>query len=208
MGTLNENTIPSMIAAGKSANVKGIPIVFDPVGAGASKLRNDTASAIINELKLSVLRGNISEIRFIAGLTSQTKGVDASESDIAGADSAGQTAKDLAKKLGCVVVISGAVDTVSDGNKIIFIENGHPMLGNQTGTGCMCSSLIGSFCGASPAELLSAAAAAMLCMGIAGEIAFKKAGQLGNGSFRAALHDAINLMDIQTLEKMARYNEK
>ena len=159
-----------------------------------------------------MLRGNISEIRFIAGLCSQTKGVDASESDIAGADSAGQIAKDLAKKLGCVVVISGSVDTVSDGEKIIFIENGHPKLGNQTGTGCMCSSLIGSFCGAAPDEPFAAAVTAMLCMGIAGEIAFqaafKKAGQFGNGSFRAALHDAINCMDAQTLEKMARYNEK
>jgi len=207
MGTLNERTIPSMIAAGEAANKKGIPVVFDPVGAGASKLRNDTAGIITSKIKLSVLRGNISEIRFIAGLCSQTKGVDASESDIAGANDAGQIAKDLAKKLGCVVVISGAVDAVSDGNKVVLIENGHPLLANQTGTGCMCSSLIGSFCGAAPADFLAASAAAMLCMGIAGEIAFKKAGQSGNGSFRAALHDAISCMDVQTLEKMARFNE-
>jgi len=208
IGTLNENTIPSMIAAGKAANAKGVPVIFDPVGAGASKLRNDTALMITSEIKLSVLRGNISEIRFVAGLCSQTKGVDASESDIAGTDSTGQTAKDLANKLGCVVVISGAVDIISDGKKIIFIENGHPMLGNQTGTGCMCSSLIGSFCGAAPHEPLTSAVAAMLCMGIAGEIAFQKAGQFGNGSFRTALHDAINRIDAGTLEKMARYNER
>jgi hydroxyethylthiazole kinase len=207
MGTLNERTIPSMIAAGKSANAKGIPVVFDPVGAGASKLRNDTAAAITSEIKLSVLRGNISEIRFIASLCSETKGVDASENDIAGADSAGQTAKDLANKLGCVVVISGAVDTVSDGKKIVFIENGHPMLANQTGTGCMCSSLIGSFCGAVSNDPFSAAAAAMLCMGIAGELAYKKAGQFGNGSFRTALHDAVSCMSVETMEKMAKYNE-
>jgi len=208
IGTLNDNTIPSMIAAGKSANAKGIPIIFDPVGAGASKLRNDTALMIINEIKLTVLRGNISEIRFVAGLRSQTKGVDASENDMNETDSNGQTAKDLANKLGCVVVISGAVDIISDGKKIFFIENGHPMLGNQTGTGCMCSSLIGSFCGAAPNEPFAAAIAAMLCMGIAGEIAYKKAGKSGNGSFRTALHDAINLMDDRTLEKMAKYNEK
>ena len=208
MGTLNERTIPSMIAAGKSANTKGIPVVFDPVGAGASKLRNDTAASIISEVKLSVIRGNISEIRFIAGLQSQTKGVDASESDIAGADSAGQTAQDLAQKLGCIVVVSGAVDTVSDGKKVVLIENGHPMLGNLTGTGCMCSSLIGSFCGANPNDLFAAAAAAMICMGIAGEQAFEKAGQAGNGSFRAALHDAISRMNAQMFEKLARFNEK
>lgn len=208
MGTLNERTIPSMIAAGKSANAKGIPVVFDPVGAGASKLRNDTAASIISEVKLAVIRGNISEIRFIAGLQSQTKGVDASDSDIAGADSAGQTAKELAQKLDCIVVVSGAVDAVSDGKKVILIENGHPMLGNLTGTGCMCSSLIGSFCGANPNDPFASAATAMICMGIAGEQAFEKAGQLGNGSFRAALHDAISKMNSQTIEKLARCNEK
>ena len=148
MGTLNERTIPSMIAAGKSASAKGIPVVFDPVGAGASKLRGDTAAQLISEVRLSVLRGNISEIRFVAGLRSETKGVDASEGDIANAGNTGQVAKGLAQKLGCVVVVSGAVDTVSDGNQIVHIKNGHPMLGNLTGTGCMCSSLIGSFCGA------------------------------------------------------------
>ena len=208
MGTLNERTIPSMIAAGKAANAKGIPVVFDPVGAGASKLRNDTAAAVISAVKLAVIRGNISEIRFVAGLSSRTKGVDASDSDIAGANDAGQTAKALAQKLGCVVVISGAVDTISDGKKNALIENGHPMLGNLTGTGCMCSSLIGSFCGAAPDEPFAAAVAAMLSMGIAGELAYQNAGQLGNGSFRIALHDAISRMDTQTFEKLARCREE
>ena len=206
MGTLNERTIPSMIAAGKAANAKGIPVVFDPVGAGASKLRDNTAASLIRKLKLSVIRGNISEIKFVAGLSSRTKGVDASDSDIAGADSAG-IARALARKLGCVVVISGAVDTVSDGKKIILVENGHSMLGNLTGTGCMCSSLIGSFCGAAPEEPLTAAAAAMMCMGIAGELAYESIGQRGNGSFRVALHDAVSRMDAATLETLARYHE-
>jgi hydroxyethylthiazole kinase len=207
MGTLNERTILSMIAAGKSANLKGIPVVFDPVGAGASKLRNDTAAQIINEVKLSVLRGNISEIKFIAGMSSETKGVDASERDIANSDSTGQIAKNLAKKLGCVVVISGAVDAISDGNTIVFIENGNPMLGNLTGTGCMCSSLIGSFCGAVTNEPFSASVCAMLCMSIAGEQAFEKAGQYGHGSFHMALLDAVSLMKAETLERLAKYYE-
>jgi hydroxyethylthiazole kinase len=207
MGTLNENTIPSMIAAGKAANAKNIPVVFDPVGAGASKLRNDTAAIITKELKLSVLRGNISEINFIAGVNSQTKGVDASENDLAGAKNAEKTAKELAQKLGCVVVVSGKIDVISDGKKTIFIKNGHPMLADQTGTGCMCSSLVGSFCAASPDKPYEAAVAAMLSMGIAGEIAFKKAGRSGNGSFRAALHDAVSKMDSNTIKKMARFYE-
>jgi len=208
MGTLNERTIQSMIAAGKSANDKGIPVVFDPVGAGASKLRNDTAASLIREVKLSVIRGNISEIKFVAGVSSQTKGVDASDNDIAAAESAGLTAKALAQKLGCAVVISGAVDTISDGKKTIFAENGHPMLGNLTGTGCMCSSLIGSFCGAAPQEPLAAAAAAMLCMGIAGELAFENSGQRGNGSFRIALHDAVSRLDTAAFERLAKYHEE
>jgi hydroxyethylthiazole kinase len=207
MGTLNERTIVSMIAAGKAANAKGIPVVFDPVGAGASKLRNETAASVMGEVKISVIRGNISEIKFAAGLSSRTKGVDASDGDLAGADSAVQTAESLARKLGCVVVISGAVDTVSDGKKTVLVKNGHPMLGSLTGTGCMCSSLIGSFCGASPDEPLVAAAAAMLCMGIAGELAYKHAGQRGNGSFRAALHDAVSRMTAAAIEELARYDE-
>ena len=207
MGTLNERTIPSMIAAGKSANAKGIPVVLDPVGVGASKFRNATAAHLISELKLSVLRGNISEIKFMAGLKSETKGVDASENDITNVNDTGQIAKALAKKLDCVVVISGAVDIITDGNKITFVENGHSMLGNLSGTGCMCSSLIGSFCGALPDKPFAAASAAMACMGVAGEIAYEKAGCLGGGSFRIALHDAVSRMDDKTLERLVKYRE-
>jgi len=208
IGTLSGRTIPSMISAGKSANVNGAPVLIDPVGAGASKLRNDTVERLLNEVKPCVLRGNISEIRFIAGLSAETKGVDASESDLAGTGDAGQIVKTLAQKLGCVVVVSGAVDAVSDGGKVIYIENGHPMLGNITGTGCMCSSLIGSFCGAAKDEPFAAAAAAMLCMGIAGELAYKAAGRLGNGSFLSALHDAVSRMDAETLERLGKYREE
>ena len=207
MGTLNERTIPSMIAAGKAANAKGIPVIFDPVGAGASKLRNDTAAELIAGVKLAVLRGNISEIRFVAGLSSQTRGVDASEADMRGGDSIGEVAKGLARKLGCIVVVSGAVDTVADGEKIVYVGNGHPMLGNVTGTGCMCSSLIGSFCGAAPDKLFEATVSAMLSMGIAGELAVEEAGQRGKGSFHMALHDAISQMDAKTLETRANFRE-
>jgi hydroxyethylthiazole kinase len=207
IGTLNERTIGSMLAAGKSANEKGIPVVLDPVGVGASKFRNDTAARLLGEIKLTVLRGNISEIKFMAGLEAATKGVDAAEADTANANDAGQIAKELAKKLNCVVVISGAVDIVSDGEKIFCVENGHAMLGNLCGTGCMCSSLIGSFCGALPGEPLFAAVTAMACMGVAGEIAHEKAGHLGGGSFHAALHDAVSLLNAETLEGRAKIRE-
>lgn len=207
MGTLNSRTVPSMLAAGKAANAAGIPVVFDPVGAGASGFRNETAAAILDQVRVDVLRGNISEIRFLAGLGSETKGVDASDGDLRNAADAKNVAKALAARLGCIVAITGATDVISDGKTVTCVENGHPMLSNLTGTGCMCSSLIGSFCGAAPDALLEATVCALLCMGIAGEIAFEKAGRLGNGSFRAALHDAVSRMDAATLAGRGKLHE-
>ncbi|HBD85881.1 MAG TPA: hydroxyethylthiazole kinase [Clostridiales bacterium] len=207
MGTLNERTIPSMLAAGKAANQAGVPVVFDPVGAGASQLRNQTAARLLDEVKIGVLRGNISEIRFLAGRQSETKGVDASEDDLQNTEDAVTVAKTLAVRLHCVTAITGAVDIVSDGKVVVCIENGHPMLSNLTGTGCMCSSLIGSFCGAAPDATFEATVAALLSMSIAGEIAFEKAGHAGNGSFRMALHDAVSHMNAETLTGRAKIHE-
>lgn len=207
IGTLNERTIPSMLAAGKAANTAGIPVIFDPVGAGASQLRNQTAKQLISQVKVNVLRGNISEIRFLAGLESDNYGVDAADSDLCRTDDAPDIVRTLARRQNCVVAITGAVDVISDGDKTFCIENGHPMLSSLTGTGCMCSSLIGSFCGANPGTLTEAAAAALLTMGIAGEVAYEKAGRTGTGSFRTALHDAVSLMSAETLKRRSRFYE-
>ena len=149
IGTLNERTIESMIASGKKANELNIPVVFDPVGAGASEFRNETTKRILEEVKISVLRGNMSEIKFISGLESTTKGVDASESDMkSGNDEGINVAKNLANKLNCTVAITGATDIVSDGKRVAILENGTKMLANVTGTGCMTTALVGAFCGA------------------------------------------------------------
>lgn len=207
MGTLNERTMKSMLAAGKAANNADIPVIFDPVGAGASDFRNKAAALILNETKVCVLRGNISEVRFLAGIQSETKGVDASERDLQNTADAATVAKMLASRLNCVVAITGAVDVISDGKKAVYIENGHPMLSNLTGTGCMCSSLMGAFCGAIPEKPFEAATTALLTMGIAGEIAYGKAGAQGNGSFRIALHDAISRMDADTLMERIKIYE-
>ncbi len=207
MGTLNERTIPAMITAGRAANEAGVPVIFDPVGAGASKLRNETAVRILQEVKINVLRGNISEVRFLAGLHAETKGVDAAEADQQNIEDVISVAKTLAAQSGCVAAITGAVDVVSDGRRSVCIENGHSMLANLTGTGCMCSSLIGSFCGAAPESPLEAAVTALLSMGIAGELAFERAGHNGNGSFHAALHDAVSKLDGETLGGRARLYE-
>ncbi|MDR3258368.1 MAG: hydroxyethylthiazole kinase [Fusobacteriaceae bacterium] len=205
IGTLNPRTIESMIEAGKSANKNGVPVVFDPVGAGASKLRNDATTRILNEIKISALRGNISEIRYISGLASNTKGVDASVDDMS--DDANTIASDLSLKLRCVVAITGAVDTISDGSHTVSVRNGHPMMSSITGTGCMCSSLVGSFCGAAPESIFNGVIAAIICMGIAGEIAFEKAGLVGNGSFHMALLDAISKIDANTISGRAKVDE-
>ncbi|MDR0764959.1 MAG: hydroxyethylthiazole kinase [Synergistaceae bacterium] len=207
MGTLNERTIPVMLAAGKVANAKGIPVVFDPVGAGASKLRNETAARLSGEVVLAAVRGNISEIRFLAGLRSRTKGVDASDADIADAGEAKRAAKSLAERTGSVVAITGATDIITNGKNTVSVSNGVAMLGSLTGTGCMCSSLIGCCLGANPDRPFESVVAALLSMGIAGEIAHEKAGHLGGGSFRAALHDAMSRMNAPTLERRAKYDE-
>ncbi|MDR0940939.1 MAG: hydroxyethylthiazole kinase [Bacteroidales bacterium] len=208
MGTLNSRTIQAMLASGKTANEKGIPVVFDPVGVGASGLRNKTAEKLLNEVTFSVVRGNISEIRYLAGLQSETKGVDASENDILSSNDTEIIVANLAKRLHCVVAVTGKIDVISDGKRVVTIQNGVEMLGNLTGTGCMCTSLIGSFIGANPENAFESTVGAILSMGIAGEIAFEKNGHLGNGSFRAALHDAMSKIDGKIVEQRAKINEK
>lgn len=205
IGTLNERTIQSMLAAGGKANEMGIPVVFDPVGAGASKLRNHTTERILQEVKVSVVRGNISELRFIAGMGAATQGVDASAEDMKDGVEAGQAvAKAVAEKLGCAAAITGVTDILSDGRHTLLLKNGTPRLSGVTGTGCMCTSLVGSFCGATQ-DFLLAAAGGILTMSIAGELAAEKA--QGAGGFHMAILDAISLMDAQTLERKAKLHE-
>ena len=204
IGTLNERTIESMIESGKKANELNIPVVFDPVGAGASDFRNATTKRIVEEVKISVLRGNMSEIKYISGLESATKGVDASESDIhIGNEKGINIAKNLAEKLKCTVAITGVTDIISDGKRVAVLENGTKMLANVTGTGCMTTALVGAFCGAG-SDYFIGAISGIISMGIAGEIAFEKAGQLGTGSFHIAIMDAISNLNSEIIENMAK----
>lgn len=223
IGTLNGRTIDSMLAAARKANELSIPVVLDPVGAGASGLRNRTVERLIKEIRVDVLRGNMSEIRFVAGLGAATKGVDVSDADAAvGTEAGGAIAENVAKTLGCVTAITGATDIISDGERTIFVENGTEMLSKVTGTGCVCSSLVGAFCGAArgvdggppvaPAGMvdhvmLIAAAGGILSMGVAGEIALHRAGASGPGSFHLGLIDAIGELDAETLARRARIRE-
>jgi hydroxyethylthiazole kinase len=207
IGTLNERTIESMIASGKKANELNIPVVFDPVGAGASEFRNTTTKRILEEVKISVLRGNMSEIKFISGLKSSTKGVDASESDMESANEEGvNVAKNLANKLNCIVAITGATDIISDGKRVAILENGTKMLANVTGTGCMTTALVGAFCGAG-SDYFMGAISGIISMGIAGEIAYEKAAQIGTGSFHIAIIDAISNLNSEIITKRAKARE-
>ncbi|NOW89238.1 hydroxyethylthiazole kinase [Clostridium beijerinckii] len=207
IGTLNERTIESMIASGKKANELNIPVVFDPVGAGASEFRNSTTKRLLEEVKISVLRGNMSEIKFISGLGSTTKGVDASENDArTGKDEGIDVAKNLAKKLQCTVAITGVTDIISDGERVVILENGTKMLSNVTGTGCMTTALIGAFCGAG-SDYFIGAVSGIISMGISGEIALDKAGKIGTGSFHIAIIDAISNLTSNIIEKMNKIKE-
>lgn len=207
IGTLNERTIESMIASGKKANELNIPVVLDPVGAGASLFRNETTKRILEEIKISVLRGNMSEIKFIAGLESETKGVDASESDLkSDSDEGIRVAKSLAKRFNCTVAITGVCDIVSDGEKSVTIENGTKMLSNVTGTGCMTTALVGGYLGAceTKEDLFIAAISGIVSMGICGEIAEERAGSIGLGSFHMAIIDAVSNLDEEDLLKRSK----
>lgn len=209
IGTLNSRTIASMLIAGKRANELGHPVVLDPVGAGASKLRTDTAIKLLNEVKFAVIRGNISEIKTIASGSGTTKGVDADAADKVteeNLDSIAAFAKSFAEKTGSVIAITGAIDIVADGTKAYCIRNGHPMMSSITGTGCQLSAMTAAFVTANPDHPLEAAAAAVSAMGYAGEIAHSRLTEMdGNSSYRNYIIDAIYNMTPEMLEKGAKY---
>jgi hydroxyethylthiazole kinase len=169
IGTLSDDWVKAMLLAGKAATKKGIPVILDPVGAGATTYRTKTCLLIIEECKLSVIRGNASEIMALVNSQSQIKGVDS----IASSDSAVDEAKSLAKKTGAVVVISGPTDYITDGDRIAEVKNGSIMMTRVTGLGCTATAIIGAFAAVN-SNFFEAATHAMAIMGIAGELAAAK----------------------------------
>ena len=209
IGTLNSRTITSMLLAGKKANQLGHPVVLDPVGAGASRLRTDTAFRLLRDVKFTVIRGNISEIKTLASGAGTTKGVDADVADKvteANLDSAVAFAKAFAAQTGAVIAITGAIDIVADAEKAYCIRNGNAMMSSITGTGCQLSALTAAFVTANPGHPLEAAAAAVCAMGLAGETAHKRLTPLdGNSTYRNYIIDAIYNMTPDQLEEGANY---
>lgn len=200
IGTLDDDQVDSMIRAGVKANSLHIPIILDPVGAGATRLRTDSAQRLLQELDIAVLKGNAAEIATLAG----------AEGDIKGVDSYGITgeplevAKAFANELGFIVAITGPTDIVTDGTRVLLVDNGHPLMGKVSGTGCMAASLTGAFVAVTK-DHLAATAAALAALGLAGE----KAAQHSSGpaSFKVALLDEIYHLTAEELEKGARVRE-
>ena len=209
IGTLNSRTITSMLLAGKKANALGHPVVLDPVGAGASRLRTDTAYRLLRDVKFAVIRGNISEIKTLASGAGTTKGVDADVADKVteeNLDSAVAFAKKFAVQTGAVIAITGAIDIVADAHTAYCIRNGNAMMSSITGTGCQLSALTAAFVTANPDQPLEAAAAAVCAMGLAGEIAHSRLSPLdGNSTYRNYIIDAVYNMTPAQLEEGATY---
>jgi hydroxyethylthiazole kinase len=197
IGTLSEEWIDAMLIAGAAANERGIPVVLDPVGAGATQYRTATAKRILDELDVTVLRGNAGEVATLVGAEAEVRGVES----IGGGGDAAELAREAARTLGLVASVTGAVDRVSDGQRSAAVSNGHELLAAITGTGCMSSALTGCFLAAKE-DPFEAAVEALAAFGIAGEDAARDA--QGPGSFHVALYDALAALDPLTLTARAR----
>lgn len=205
LGTLNREKLKSMLLSGEKAGETGIPVIFDPVGCGSARFRTGAAVQILHEVRPSVVRGNLSEVGSLLGMPLHTRGVDASEERCRW--TARQVAETAAQQWDCIVAVTGKTDVISDGRQTLCIDNGCPAMACITGTGCMCTAVMGAFCGACPAHLLEAAAAALIFTGLCGEMAWETAGRDGLGSFHWKFMDAAGRMTGEQLEKGAKYHE-
>jgi len=197
IGTLTPDEIDAMIIAGKSANQHGVPVVFDPVGAGATPYRTETSHRIVKEIKISILRGNAAEVANVIGEDWAIKGVDAGE----GSGDIVELAQKAAKKLQTTVVITGKDDVITDGETTYVVQNGHPILTKVTGTGCLLSSIIGAF-SAVEKDMITASVAALAAYGVSAELAAQITVEEGPGSFQIELLN--QLMKISTDDLQAR----
>lgn len=197
IGTMNSSHTELFLKAGKIANKFNKPVVLDPVGVFATKSRALLVETLLNEVKFDVIKGNASEIKYIGGFDVKGKGVDSFEED----ENIDDIIKKVAKKLECVVASTGKIDVITDGEKVIKIDNGSLKLKSITGTGCMSASLIGSYLGISENKLESASMG-ILTMSLCGELADKD--NIGIGNFKVSLMDNIYNLNKETLNKFSR----
>jgi hydroxyethylthiazole kinase len=200
IGTLSPPWIEAMFAAGHEARSRGVPIVVDPVGAGATRLRTETAMRLVDELKPAVVRGNASEILALGQAGGQTRGVDSTRA----VEEAHATALHLASTWHICVVVTGPEDFITDGQRRFRVANGHPLMGRVTGTGCVASAITGAFL-AVENDAAIAATCALAFYGVAGELA--AAGAPHPGTFRVRLIDALDAVTAETVAEQARITE-
>jgi hydroxyethylthiazole kinase len=198
IGTLTREWVDSMILAGRAANAASVPVVLDPVGAGATTLRTESARRILDEVSVAVIRGNAAEVGTLAGRSAEIRGVEA----IGTGDDLADLATAAALTLGCTVAVTGPVDAVSNGVTTIRVANGHPLLAMVTGTGCIASAITGCFAAVNAERPLNAAVEALVALGVAGEDAAEQS--RGPGSFHVALYDALASLSPDTIDPRAR----
>ncbi len=199
IGTLQDDWIDSMIVAGRCANRKGIPVVLDPVGSGATSLRTESVKRIMSEVQISVLRGNASEVFSLYSSNIKTKGVDSS---VSVSDEIITAARNMAVENKCIIAISGETDHITDGKKVYSVLNGHPLMTKVTGMGCGLTSVIAAFCSVSKTEILEATAAASGFYGLCAEIAANTSEK--PGSFAVAFIDALYSADKNEIDSFLR----
>lgn len=197
LGMPSRESVEAMVTAGRAANERGIPVVLDPVAGGATSFRRTALARILGEVRVSVVRGNSAEVAFLAGMQSSFRGT---ESAAAGEEPA-EVAEVASKKLRVVAAVTGAVDYVSDGRRLASVANGHPVMGETSGTGCVVSALVGAFCAVEP-DFFTASLAALACAAVAGEMAVEAS--RGPGSFRVAWLDALRNLSRDDLQERLR----
>lgn len=202
IGTLNETDIEAMIIAGKAANQHGIAVIFDPVGAGASAYRTSTSHKILQEVQVSIVRGNQGEIASLLGWEWQTKGVDAGEGS--GSHAVQALAAEAARKWGTTVVVTGKEDFVSDGEIMYKVQGGDALLTKVTGTGCLLSSVIGAYAAVEP-NRVTASLAALVAYSVAAELAAAQTASEGPGSFQIQFLNQLSQITAQDIEQYGRF---
>jgi hydroxyethylthiazole kinase len=197
IGTLSEPWVEAMLLAGRAANDAGVPVVLDPVGAGATRYRTETARLLLDGVDVAVVRGNAAEVATLAGREAEIRGVES----IGAGGSPAELALEAARTLSCVAAVTGPVDHVSDGEEVVAVANGHELLASVTGTGCISTALTGCFLAVRPP--LEAAVDALVALGVAAEDAADGAG--GPGTFHARLYDALAALDPDTLDRRGKW---
>lgn len=212
IGTLHKNSATTMVKAGKQANQRRVPVILDPVGVGVSKLRRETVEQLINQVQFSVIKGNSTEIKTLVNLAAKSNGVDACETDKITKENLHEgvlIAKKLSKQTGAIVVLTGEIDIITNGETTYCVHNGHPYMGKITGTGCMLSGLLGVSTAGKCENILINVVQTVSFIGVCGELAYQqiKKENAGTGSFKVMFMDYLSTLTKEQFEEKSRIEE-